>query len=106
MVFKLSSISGLGFLLLALSHPSWGKPGMNSGSGQCGQANQSGRRIVGGQETEKNEYPWQIGLYKDYGNFFFCGGSIISKREILTAAHCLINDRCVRPLNNFNVSFL
>jgi len=95
MVFKLSSISSLGFawifLLLALSHPAWGKPGMNGGSVQCGQANQSGRRIVGGQETEKNEYPWQIGLYKGYGRYFKCGGSIISKREILTAAHCVID---------------
>ena len=31
---------------------------------------------------------------------------IICIKEILTAAHCLINDRCVRPLNNFNVTFL
>jgi len=103
MVFKLSSISGLGFLLLALSHPSWGKPGMNSGSGQCGQANQSGRRIVGGQETEKNEYPWQIVLYKDYGSYFWCGGSIISKREILTAAHCMFDWRGRIPTEELRV---
>jgi len=107
MVFKLSSISGLGFawifLLLALTPPAWGKPGMNGGSVQCGQANKSGRRIVGGQETEKNEYPWQIGIYKGYGSRVRCGGSIISKREILTAAHCVINKRGRIPVEELRV---
>jgi len=107
MVFKLSSISGLGFawifLLLALTPPAWGKPGMNGGSVQCGQANRSGRRIVGGQETEKNEYPWQIGIYKGYGSHVRCGGSIISKREILTAAHCVINKRGRIPVEELRV---
>jgi len=44
-------------------------------------------RIVGGVVTEENEYPWQVGLeYPGYSPF--CGGSIISEKSVLTAAHC------------------
>jgi len=56
---------------------------------KCGQANRgnSNNKIVGGVDTEKNEYPWQV-LLIDQNSRLFCGGSIISKKEILTAAHC------------------
>jgi len=52
----------------------------------CGKPNRV-TKIVGGQETEENEYPWQVGIATpDYTPF--CGGSIIGEKEILTAAHC------------------
>ena len=59
---------------------------------KCGVANR-GTRIIGGSETEVNEYPWQVGLvYPGYpgsdGKTPLCGGSIISAQHILTAAHC------------------
>jgi len=44
-------------------------------------------RVVGGEETKLNEWPWQVALV--YNNKFFCGGSLISDRHILTAAHCV-----------------
>jgi len=53
----------------------------------CGQVNR-GSRIVGGQETEVNEYPWQVGLVSSSGRRPFCGGSLISNQHVLTAAHC------------------
>ncbi|XP_071512845.1 trypsin-1-like [Panulirus ornatus] len=53
----------------------------------CGNVNRA-TRIVGGQETEVNEYPWQIGLVTSSYNLI-CGGSIISKDWVLTAAHCV-----------------
>jgi len=53
----------------------------------CGIPNRS-MRIVGGQETEVNEYPWQVGLVSRNGRTPWCGGTLISDRHILTAAHC------------------
>merc|ERR1711872_160630 len=53
---------------------------------KCGKAN-TVQRIVGGTETKKNEYPWQVLLKKD--GRFSCGGSLISNQAVLTAAHCL-----------------
>ena len=47
-------------------------------------------RIVGGQETEVNEYPWQVGLVSASGRVPWCGGSLISDRHVLTAAHCTV----------------
>merc|ERR1712228_1141889 len=54
---------------------------------QCGIPNRS-NRIVGGVETEVNEYPWQVGLVSAFGRTPFCGGTLISNRHVMTAAHC------------------
>ncbi|XP_042877664.1 transmembrane protease serine 9-like isoform X2 [Penaeus japonicus] len=56
-----------------------------SASCRCGRTNQ---RIVGGMETGVNEYPWHVGLARRGQMFPFCGGSVISARHVLTAAHC------------------
>ena len=43
---------------------------------------------MGGKVTEVNEYPWQVGIVSRGTSFVFCGGSLISKSWVLTAAHC------------------
>lgn len=52
----------------------------------CGLTNKN-IRIVGGQETEVNEYPWMALLM--YRGQFYCGGTLINSWYILTAAHCV-----------------
>ncbi|XP_058129729.1 CLIP domain-containing serine protease B4-like [Anopheles ziemanni] len=49
-------------------------------------------RIVGGEVTEPDEFPWTalIEYKKRDGTFgLHCGGSLINERHVLTAAHCV-----------------
>lgn len=52
----------------------------------CGQVFKH-KRIVGGVETVINGYPWMTALM--YNNRFYCGGSLINNKYVLTAAHCV-----------------
>lgn len=51
----------------------------------CGLQNKA-REIFGGTETIPHEFPWNVVLYRN--GRFSCGGSLISKQHVLTAAHC------------------
>lgn len=48
-------------------------------------------RIVGGSVATVNQFPHQAALIltSSSGGQFFCGGSIIAAKVILTAAHCV-----------------
>jgi len=47
-----------------------------------------GQLIVGGEDTAVGEIPYQISL-RYAGSSHRCGGSIIGKKWVLTAAHCV-----------------
>ena len=46
-------------------------------------------RIVGGDIADPNAWPWHVSLHGGKDMKFFCGGSIIAERWILTAGHCI-----------------
>nr|ACL12061.1 fibrinolytic protease [Perinereis aibuhitensis] len=51
----------------------------------------NGPRIVGGQESRPNEFPWQVSMQSSFGSHY-CGAIIINRNWIMTAAHCTAGD--------------
>uniref|UniRef100_A0AB38ZEG4 Venom S1 protease with CUB domain 9 n=1 Tax=Ectomocoris sp. TaxID=3104572 RepID=A0AB38ZEG4_9HEMI len=65
-------------------------PGRRTTSCPCGWVNKSPKRIYGGREAHPHEYPWLVALIpSEKRRMPICGGSIITKYHVLTAAHCV-----------------
>ncbi|XP_062401678.1 elastase-1-like [Sardina pilchardus] len=49
------------------------------------------QRVVGGSVASANSWPWQISLQYKSGSRFYhtCGGSLIKRGWVMTAAHCV-----------------
>merc|ERR1711899_458982 len=45
-------------------------------------------QIVGGSEATPYSLPWQVAFVRRGSSTPFCGGTLISDRHVLTAAHC------------------
>ncbi|KAJ0005767.1 hypothetical protein NQD34_015661, partial [Periophthalmus magnuspinnatus] len=54
---------------------------------ECGLRPQYSTRIVGGNMSRAGQFPWQVSL--QYKGEHICGGSIITSKWVLTAAHCV-----------------
>ena len=63
-------------------------------------------RIVGGEEAPVGAYPWMTVLVADNASPAdgqFCGGSLIHREWVLTAAHCVTNGSVVDPFASIDI---
>ncbi|GLG98223.1 Serine proteinase stubble [Gryllus bimaculatus] len=76
---------------------------------KCGERNPRRLpRIAGGSDAQHGEFPWHVGVYRSVSgsDFNICGGTIISERIVVTAAHCFWNVEDEKPysVNDFRVA--
>lgn len=59
---------------------------------QCGRSVVARKRIVNGKPAALNSWPWiaAIGFEQDGKIDFLCGGTLITNRHVVTAAHCIL----------------
>ncbi|KAG5882429.1 hypothetical protein JTB14_025235 [Gonioctena quinquepunctata] len=60
----------------------------------CGEKKVSAEPlIVNGLTVEKGDYPWVTAIFQDVGSEVInvCGGSMLTQKVIITAAHCVAN---------------
>jgi len=81
------------FLILAFVLPlAWAGTVKGRGMGQCGNPSS---RIVGGKEAKPYSIPWQVVLM--HNGDLQCGGSILSRKFVLTAAFCVGEGSGIKP---------
>ena len=62
------------------------------------------KRIFGGKESQPGEWPWMVTIMTKRSSGIkptkICGGAILSKHFILTAAHCFSKSFTFKVGNN------
>jgi hypothetical protein len=56
----------------------------------------------GGRITEEKGHPWHAALVHDIDGYF-CGGTLISRMVVVTAAHCVVRNKTTLATSDFQV---
>ncbi|XP_029343478.1 serine proteinase stubble isoform X2 [Acyrthosiphon pisum] len=64
---------------------------LSSSGMSCGEVKMVVPLVTSGQSTKRGQWPWHVALYLIEGiNLsYHCGGSLVSKNKVITAAHCV-----------------
>ncbi|XP_018366599.1 PREDICTED: venom serine protease-like [Trachymyrmex cornetzi] len=62
----------------------------NNDTNTCQCSRKKVTKIVGGKETQVNEFPWMVGFMNAESGKIFYGGTIISEQYVITAGHCVV----------------
>ena len=62
-------------------------------------------RIVGGEEASPNSWPWQVSIQAKTAveRSHICGGTLINKEWVLSAAHCFISEEALNETKEYNL---
>lgn len=82
----------------------------NRKSYQCGtrfetKTTKATSLIVGGITADRYDFPWLVAQYH-LGKQFICGGSLVSSKIVVTAAHCLREKRTIATRRPQDTTFL
>jgi secreted trypsin-like serine protease len=104
-------VTTVAFLGVAYAQNAVASLDVKSGGEKLRPYSRENRRILGGQNARIERAPWQVALVHkgkrplETGGFF-CGGSVVSRKWILTASHCVFSkDDKLVAANTIDVVF-
>lgn len=72
---------------------------------KCGVSTAVRSRIVGGNNSPRGGYPWLAALgYQTPAVRFLCGGTLITSRHVVSAAHCVIDTLAFVRLGAYDIT--
>ena len=66
---------------------------------------------MGGEEASPNSWPWQVSIQAKkpvgfYRRSHICGGTLINKEWVLSAAHCFISEEALNETKKYNATVI